>query len=284
MPTTATVPAIAPFDPVFAIDVMLPLAQAAYDVARGDNPVLPDGFTLTGKITVDEKDFLVAMASAVASQRRMLNAMRVDGNTFGVTAVHAATKTVVVSFRGTQTLEEWLADFDFVAIPYEPVEDVGNVHMGFQLVYNAVSSSAAQLVRQALAAGCQNIWITGHSLGAALALLCAPDLASNVNKTIVPRLYTFAGPRVAQTDVFEPGFQQFFDGLIPLCYRVVNRWDKVPDLPPKIVFYEHVGHGVLLDGPFTLDLAEAHSLQDSYLPGLKKLLTPDGPSLIRKVS
>jgi hypothetical protein len=39
-----------------------------------------------------------------------------------------------------------------------------------------------------------------------------------------------------------------------------------------------------LDGEFTLDLAEAHSLQDSYQSGLKKLLTPEGPTLIRKVS
>ena len=40
MSTTATGPAIAPFDPAFAIDVMLPLAQAAYDVARGRSQLL----------------------------------------------------------------------------------------------------------------------------------------------------------------------------------------------------------------------------------------------------
>jgi len=282
MSTTAAGTAIAPFEPAFAIDVMLPFAQAAYDVARGHNPVLPDGFSLTGNIKVDDTQFLAAMASAAASQRNMLRAMEVDGNIFGVTGVNAGTKTLVVSFRGTQTLGEWLADFDFVAIPYEAVEHAGNVHMGFQLVYHAVRNSVAQLVSQAVAAGCENIWITGHSLGAALALLCAPDLLSNVSKTIVPGLYTFAGPRVAQSDLLAPGFQQFFDGLIPLCYRVVNRWDKVPDLPPKIVFYEHLGHGVLVDGGFTLDLAQAHSLQESYLPGLQS--ASGAPSLIRKVS
>jgi triacylglycerol lipase len=262
--------------------VMLPLAQSAYDMARGDTLILPAGFNLTGKIIVDESEFLVAMASAAQSQQRMLNAMKVDGNIFGLTAVNTATKTIAVSFRGTQSLEDWLADLDFVAIPYSSVKNSGNVHMGFQLVYNAVRDSVAQLVRLALAAGCQNIWITGHSLGGALALLCAPDLVSNVSKGIVPRLYTFAGPRVAQDGLLKPGFQEFFDGLIPLCYRVVNRWDKVPDLPPKVAIYEHVGHAVLLDGGFTLDLAKAHSLQQSYLPGLRKLIT--APSLIGKVS
>ena len=282
MPTTAAGPSIAPFDPSFAIDVMLPLAQSAYDMARGDTLVLPAGFNVTGKIIVDERQFLIAIASAAASQQRMLNAMKVDGNIFGMTAVNAATKTVAVSFRGTQTLEDWLADLDFVAIPYSSVKDAGSVHMGFQLVYNAVRDSVAQLVRLALTGGCQNIWITGHSLGGALALLSAPDLISNVSKAIVPRLYTFAGPRVAQDGLLKPGFQEFFDGRIPLCYRVVNRWDKVPDVPPKLALYEHVGHAVLVDGGFTLDLARAHSLQQSYLPGLRKLLT--NPSLIGKVS
>lgn len=282
MSTTATGPSIAPFDPAFAIDVMLPLAQSAYDMARGDTLVLPAGFNVTGKIVVDEKQFLVAVAAAAESQQRMLHAMKVDGDIFGLTAVNTATKTVAVSFRGTQTLEDWLADLDFVAIPYSSVNNAGNVHMGFQLVYNAVRDSVAQLVRLALAGGCQNIWITGHSLGGALALLCAPDLMSNVSKVIAPRLYTFAGPRVAQDGLLKPGFEEFFDARIPLCYRVVNRWDKVPDVPPKLALFEHVGHAVLVDGGFTLDLARAHSLQQSYLPGLRKLLT--NPSLIGKVS
>ena len=149
MSTTATGPAIAPFDPAFAIDVMLPLAQAAYDVALGNTPVLPSGFTVSGNIKVDEMQFLAAMATAAASQRRMLDAMKVDGNIFGLTAVNAATQTVVASFRGTQTLEDWLADFDFVAVPYECVQHAGNVHMGFQLVYHSVRNSVKQLIGQA---------------------------------------------------------------------------------------------------------------------------------------
>ncbi len=279
MSTSVTV---IPFDPAFAIDVMLPLAQAAYDIARGNNLVLPMGFSVTGKIMADEKQFQAGVASAASSQRHMLNAMKVDGDIFGMTAVNAATKTVAVSFRGTQMLDDWLAELDFVAFPYSFATGAGNVHMGFQRVYNSVRDRAVQLVRQALAAGCQNIWITGHSLGGALATLCAPDLMANVSKTIAPRIYTFAGPRVGQYALLNQGFQKFFGRLIPLCYRVVNRWDKVPDLPPNIALYEHVGYGVLIDGGFTLDLALAHSLQQSYLPGLRKLLTT--PSLIGKAS
>src|SRR5258708_12364826 len=198
----------------------------------------------------------------------MLNAMKVDGNIFGLTAVNTATKTVAVSFRGSQSLEDWLANLDFVALPYSSAKEAGNVHMGFQLVYNAVRDSVAQLVRSALAAGCQNIWIPGHSLGGALALLCAPDLVANVNKTILPRLYTFAGPRVAQDGLLKPGFQEFFDRLIPLCYRVGNRWDKVPDLPPKIALYDHAVHAVPIICSFPPARPPAHTPRHTYLPAL----------------
>jgi triacylglycerol lipase len=283
MSTAAPIRIIDPFDPAFAINTMLPLAQAAYDVAAGVNPVLPAGFSVSGKIVVNEDDFAVAMAKAVASQQRMLRAMKVNGDVFGLTATNLQTRTAVVSFRGTQTLEDWLADLDFVAIPYQSVADAGLVHMGFQLVYDAVRKSVSSLL-QALAAGIDNIWVTGHSLGGALAVLCAPDLVSNVSKLIVPKLYTFAGPRVAQDNLIGPGFRQLFDGRIPLCYRIANRWDKVPDLPPAIALYEHVGHGVSVDGGFTLDLARAHSLQQSYLPGLQKLLPPGATMLVRKVN
>jgi triacylglycerol lipase len=283
MSTAAPIRIIDPFDPAFAINTMLPLAQAAYDVAAGVNPVLPAGFSVSGKIVVNEDDFAVAMAKAVASQQRMLRAMKVNGDVFGLIATNLQTRTAVVSFRGTQTLEDWLADLDFVAIPYQSVADAGLVHMGFQLVYDAVRKSVSSLL-QALAAGIDNIWVTGHSLGGALAVLCAPDLVSNVSKLIVPKLYTFAGPRVAQDNLIGPGFRQLFDGRIPLCYRIANRWDKVPDLPPAIALYEHVGHGVSVDGGFTLDLARAHSLQQSYLPGLQKLLPPGATTLVRKVN
>src|SRR5690242_21353299 len=99
MSTSATGPAVAPFEPAFAIDVLLPLAQAAYDLANGDTLLLPAVFNLSGKIMVDEKQFLVAVAAAAESQRRMLRAMKVDGDIFGLTAINAATKTVAVSFR-----------------------------------------------------------------------------------------------------------------------------------------------------------------------------------------
>jgi hypothetical protein len=60
-----------------------------------------------------------------------------------------------------------------------------------------------------------------------------------------------------------------------LLYRVVNFWDLVPRLPPQapIGLYEQTGTHVNIDPGFALAV-EAHSLEQSYVPGLLKLLPP----------
>jgi triacylglycerol lipase len=113
---------------------------------------------------------------------------------------------------------------------------------------------------------CRRLILTGHSLGAALSELAAPDVLHSVNVRLQPEVQNFAGPRVGHSD-----FVNFFDAQIDVCFRVVNIWDIVPNVPPPLIF-EHVGLAVTIDGGFTLNELEAHSLQQSYGPGLVKLI------------
>lgn len=285
MSALATPPAPV-FDAIFSYNVMLPLAEAAYDIASDPDPsklILPAGFVFASQIVVDPKHLNALLLVASIGQTHLMKAMTVHSNIFGLVAVNASTKTVAVSFRGTETPEDWLEDFDFLEEDYKPVPNSGDVHRGFQMVYESVRASVIGLVQQA-SAGCSSLWVTGHSLGGALAVLCAPDLAVNGTPAIVPQLHTFAGPRVAHDAIVGTSFRSFFDGKIPICFRVVNLWDRVPDLPPVTALYEHVGHAVTIDGGFTLDLKHAHSLDDSYKPGLRKLLPPPTSPAPRKVS
>lgn len=263
------------FDRQFALNTTLPLAEAAYDVADGKSPLLPPGYTMIGPIEIDTNKAKLFMRGASLPQQRMQRAFLDEGQIGGLVARNDRAQTLAISFRGTRTPGEWLKALDFVAASYTPVSNWGEVHQGFQLVYLAMQASVEDLVTSAIG-GSTNIWITGHSLGGAVAVLAAPDVAINMSK-IVPSLHTYAGPRSGQ-----PSFADKFDKLVKTCFRVVNRWDIVPQLPPVVALYRHVGVEVQVDGGFTLDLARAHSLELSYRPGLERLTTR--PALMGKAA
>jgi predicted lipase len=221
------------FDPRFALSTMLPLAEAAYDLS-----LLPKDWKLIAPIQPDNFGF-------VASRN-------------GVT---------IVSFRGTQTKGEWLEDFDGLAVPNEFGK--GMVHQGFQDQYAKLRPS----LLAAIAGAPGVLWITGHSLGGALATLCASDTVLIARN---PLVYTWAGPRVGWHDYagwFKPS--QF--------YRIVNEWDAVPNEPPAINFYEHVGEEIRIDGgrpAINKDfLKVAHNLELSYRVGVQKLIPPPIPAV-----
>ena len=107
----------------------------------------------------------------------------------------------------------------------------GKVHKGFKTALDAVWADLLPETRR-LQERDVPIWITGHSLGAALATLAADRLRD------VQGLYTFGSPRV--------GNQQFRDRFSVRAFRVVNGRDIVADVPPKGP-YRHVGEHVWID-------------------------------------
>jgi triacylglycerol lipase len=260
-------PVPAGFHPDFALCVMLPLAEAAYAVMDkpGVPPQLPTGFKMTGLIQADET--LRQAILNLPNQSKVAKAMMDDSGIFGLMGNNPAAKTAFVAFRGTQTFEDWVKDFDALFEPYKYVPNAGMVHMGFQSIYSAVHDSVAAGIGAAVT-GCDTLLVTGHSLGGALAVVSAPDLAKSLGPALVPELITFAGPAAGLGD-----FTHFFDLRIPSCYRVVNFWDVVPRLPPQapVGLYEQPGTHVNIDPGFMLAV-DAHSLEKSYIPGLLKLL------------
>jgi pimeloyl-ACP methyl ester carboxylesterase len=108
----------------------------------------------------------------------------------------------------------------------------GKVHRGFRKaldeVWEELHAYLAQLKR-----GGRRIWMTGHSLGAALATLAA-DLHGEVQG-----LYTFGSPRVGNAR-----FKECYS--VRRAYRFVNGSDIVAQLPPP-GFYAHVGEPQFID-------------------------------------
>ena len=247
------------FDAAFARDVVLPLAQAAFTVTSGGPATLPPGYTQTGLIQAD-----TAVLTAMVAAHPAVAAMTKDTNIFGLMGRNPASRTAFVSFRGTSDIEDWVADIDAIPAGYLPIATFGQVHSGFQDVYQLIRGSIAAKLATATA-GCDQILITGHSLGAALAVLAAPDISRNMPpNNIEPRLITFGGPRVGLSD-----FAAAFDAAIESCYRVVNFLDIVPYLPPTP--YVHVGAQITVDSGGPVNVAWRHSLT-AYHDGLSAFI------------
>jgi predicted lipase len=253
-------------DVPFIINVIYPAASSAYTIMNIPTPLLslPPGYELMGAINADPRRAASAMLTATPNQQRIVNTMLSESSIFGLVAWNADEKTSMVAIRGTKTIWEWIEDLDAAPVPYIPCPEAGLVHMGFQLVYEHIRDNVTSLLK-AKCAGAKRILVTGHSLGAAVAVLCGFDIAKNMKLGPIPELNTFAGPRAGA-----PDFSANFNALVPECTRVVNFMDVVPQVPlPPL--YEHVGTELLVHGGFRpLDVTYAHHLT-TYLNGLQKL-------------
>ncbi|MCO7224920.1 lipase family protein [Pleionea sp. CnH1-48] len=180
-----------------------------------------------------------------------------------------------ITWRGTDNLEEWIQDAKYEQKHYNFFDASIKVELGFGELYNTSKGKTHPSPRATVIdtlkqqKDFKNVYITGHSLGGALAVLNALDVVKNMGH--VPIVYTFAGPRVGNPDfVFQ------YNQSIQNCWRVVNSHDVVPDLPPKScppIFHEyHYGH-VHYEHRITFgnswDLPADHSL-NNYIAALEK--------------
>ena len=144
---------------------------------------------------------------------------------------------IVVVFRGSNSGADWFANFQASQDP-GPLSNTG-AHEGFQdALFPAVIALTKHLYERR--ASQKSIWITGHSLGGALASLYAGMLLEN--NIDIYGLYTFASPR--------PGSHDFATQLNARFanqphFRVVNSGDIVPHLPPE-PFFSHPGKRIIL--------------------------------------
>ena len=145
----------------------------------------------------------------------------------------------ILVFRGTQTQTEWLKNLNAEQQQYvaSSGEVYGEVHEGFLQVTRELKPSIAEIAQQLdPTIPC---YVTGHSLGAAIATLAAFELVQAVPQLKDQiQLYTFAGPRVCS-----PTFAADYSELIPNAYRIVNLADTVPLVPPVTLgdSYVHIG-------------------------------------------
>lgn len=182
---------------------------------------------------------------------------------------------IVIALRGTRTWTEWLDDAEAVPLGFDGTFNgalqYGCVHAGILGYYTLGSDgatygsngwmSAANRPAGSLAAQIANyigklstpldVYVTGHSLGGALAAICAYDLALNF-KTKISSLfmYNLASPRLAMGADVEGSslfnipvrtFLQNYQQNVPNSYRIVHSCDIVPILPPAALALGPIG-------------------------------------------
>ena len=106
-----------------------------------------------------------------------------------------------------------------------------SVHAGF---HNEYLRYRNQIIQHIDEHPDKDIYITGHSLGGALATLASFDIAANKQRPV--RLYTYGAPRVGLSD-----FRIAHEKIVPDSYRVVIDGDPITRVPGSILDYEHSG-------------------------------------------
>jgi hypothetical protein len=167
-------------------------------------------------------------------------------NIFGYVGYFAQDDQIVIAFRGTRNLKNWIEDLK-VGKPDSPFPNSpkdAKIHYGFLETWHYIKT---QVVEELLILSnihpYSNLLITGHSLGGAVATLCSADVRNtypdlNVRKW---QVFTIGQPRVGNK-----AFAQWFENLNISFHRVVNQQDLTPHLPPAFVDFNHVGTEVYI--------------------------------------
>lgn len=136
-------------------------------------------------------------------------------------------------FRGTIQPYEWLQDAKFELVePSFKINGKGNdsikVSKGFNDIYASMSNLVDNFLDDLAKKGDKKdkkIYVTGHSLGAAIATLSTLHIAEN---HFAPTLYAFASPRVGNLEFAK----RFSDTEIySQTFRIANCEDLVNSLP-----------------------------------------------------
>ena len=142
---------------------------------------------------------------------------------------------IIVCFRGSSNIPNWLANLDFHFTSYSSCHGC-EVHAGFFKTWEYVKAVVMSHIQHLRSLHRDApIFMTGHSLGGALATLGAVDVHHTYG---LKELYTFGEPRVGN-----PAFSAWYKNVI-ISHRVIHYADIVPHVPLSKQGFLHEGKEV----------------------------------------
>lgn len=155
-------------------------------------------------------------------------------STLPLSSTHGVLATMkdamIIAFAGTDPLNllNWISDFYLGRLD-------ADIHQGFEDAADAVWMDVGAAIERCMNDG-RALFIVGHSLGAAIALVIA-DRAGHEKRLQHGEVYIFGSPRVGRDD-FVSRYNARFG---PTTYRFVHGRDIVPTVPPSELGFHHVG-------------------------------------------
>jgi len=179
---------------------------------------------------------------AVSGMTEVRQILQVDNND-AFAFVGKMNGECVLSFRGTSDLAGWMSDLKSTGLVDLTAQSESNIPCsydgtnckvgdGFMTNYNSIAPAVrGNLSEIGCGASSAGITITGHSLGAAEAVIAMYDLKSK--GWTVRQTYTFGQPRVG-----DKAFQKAFEKDIgtSAVYRLTHYHDPVPHMPLENLF------------------------------------------------
>jgi len=199
---------------------------------------------------------------------------------------------VILAYRGTQpaNLVNWLTDADVrpdrIAFPFPGTEETFAVHAGFYRNVRATRYAVVAALQRAMqgrsvlddgagasslpdggamASPMRALYITGHSLGGAMATLMSVMLATEPEYVdafgdVLRGAYTFGQPMVGSPAFAARCDEQEF--LADNVFRYIYRRDPVPHLPPRDSdHFQHFGREFSYEGAFPWPETTDHSAE-----------------------
>jgi triacylglycerol lipase len=175
----------------------------------------------------------------------------------GVKGQQKANGQAVILFRGTQSLADWLTNANVMT---SSTQSGLSVHDDFHQAFKSMQPQISKLLGSLK--NIHTFHCIGHSLGGALATLCANWLKDSRKNTY---LYTFGSPRTGLYP-FAKDFSTKMNGNI---YRVYHKTDPVPVIPTwPYVHVPQPGTDYLLYSSGDFFNAKYHGM-DEYCPKVK---------------
>lgn len=164
----------------------------------------------------------------------------------GFVAVDHTNKLIVVSFRGSASIDAWRTNLEFDTTTTDICSGC-TAHRGFWNSWVDARERVTTSVKQATTNfPSYSVIVTGHSLGAAIATLAAASLR-NAGYTVA--LYNFGSPRVGGSKL-----STYISNQSGGNYRVTHWNDPVPKVPLVIMGYTHISPQYYINKPNKQDV------------------------------